>query len=284
MRTVPVELSNLDIVSEVAAIAAPLGPEAHVVVNVAGSLNARFTWTDAWRRDEFARPPIPVNISGDGVGSDEMGRMRIGEGELISSLREQVKTHAFTLPAGGEGADVVRAAMSIEPSMTEAGRLRFPSRRRDGRVFALALALYPQLSVGHPGRRYRVQALPATVPGRRCGRGRTTRFRPREARSGRRPMDKEKPCAGYQDINDPLGMQARAARERAEARRHTAMSESEKLYQQAKEKLAGGLADALSALAAHDADRERLPPQFYQEERARLVRAARSATPRPSAR
>lgn len=162
VRTEPAQLAQGDIVSAVCEIAASLGPDARVIVNVAGSRAMLYPWRDAWSRGELANPPRTLTIAGDGLGTDEMlGVWRVGEAELVQSLREQVKTGAFTLPPEGEGADVLASAMAIEPGLTDAGRLRFPSRHRDGRVFALAMALYPNFHPSHGGRRYRTQHIPA---------------------------------------------------------------------------------------------------------------------------
>lgn len=155
VRTEPVDRSTSEVVDAVVALAAPRGHDVRVVVNLAGSPSAAITWQDAYRKGELARAPRLVTIGGDGLGVDDRGWYRVGEAELIGSLREMVKTKAFSLPPQGDGADVLSAAMTIEPSVTEAGRLKFPSRKRDGRVFALALALYPQWTPSHAGRRYR---------------------------------------------------------------------------------------------------------------------------------
>lgn len=160
VRTEPVDRSIADVAGEVAEVAAPLGPLARVIVNTGGSPSARAPWIDAWRGGEFARPVRTVTIAGEGLTADEWGLPRVGEFELVSNLRELVKGRGFTLPPEGEGLDVVAAAMNVEPSVTEAGRLKFPSRQRDGRVFALALAMYPQWTPAHGDRRYRTQGLP----------------------------------------------------------------------------------------------------------------------------
>jgi hypothetical protein len=157
VQILPVALSIHELAEKVAELAAPLGPDSRVVVNRASSHDAGRVWADAFTEGKFAAKPLVVTIGGDSLAADPDGLYKVGEGELVQALRELVLTQGFTiLPEASRAVNaILKSATSVEPALTEAGKLKFPNRHKNGGpLFALALALYRQFHPSHGGRRY----------------------------------------------------------------------------------------------------------------------------------
>lgn len=156
-RELPADLPRAEVVRRLAELAAPLGPGARVVFGTDGSREVVQSFRTAYREGLLANLPVGVTIvSGSMLTADEagVGSYRVGDSELILSLRDMVKSAAFTLPEGEGIEELVKASQTMALAVKPEGTLKFPSRKDEGRVFALALALYPQWHPTHLGRRF----------------------------------------------------------------------------------------------------------------------------------
>ena len=157
VRELDANVSRAEVVRLVSELAAPLGPGARVVFGTDGSREVVQAFRQAYREGVLANLPVGVTVvSGSMLSADEagVGTYRVGDSELILSLREMVKSASFSLPADEGIEPVLAGAMTMAVAVTPAGTLKFPQRKEESRIFALALALYPQWHPTHTGRRF----------------------------------------------------------------------------------------------------------------------------------
>jgi hypothetical protein len=157
VRQLPANLPLAAVVGEVADAAAMLGPWTRVVYDAKRSDTIVRAFRDAQRAGRFANYPMGVNvIQGEGIGEAD-GRAFIGQGELLRSLLEMVRTKGFRYEEDAEGVpDLITDAGRMQATLTKTGQLQVTT---PDRVIALGLALYPRIHLGHRGRRFYVSGI-----------------------------------------------------------------------------------------------------------------------------
>lgn len=157
-RTLTPGLSIASSIQHVAEIAAPLGPDARVIVNVAGSPELTRLFREAYREGMFARSPLAVTVTaGDTLPADNA----VSAMELILSLTEMVKVRGFAFAERTTGVEsLIKEAIHAETQQTATGKVGLVPHQPTGRLIALALALYPRLHPTHEARRYETPPLP----------------------------------------------------------------------------------------------------------------------------
>lgn len=169
-------------VRDVARMAAEQGPGVRVYFTTDGQLDTAQRYAAAASDGLFELRPRGVTIvSGRGVTADGLGYCRVGDAELISSLREHVRENfrrrnageetLVTLPATDATEQIIKTALTMPVEVGPAGALKFPQRKDEAAVFALALALYPPLHPSKSGRRYRFWHPGTSTPDRPRPRG-----------------------------------------------------------------------------------------------------------------